>query len=264
MKENGTKSLIGRCLDHCSSKEAAIILRGYPVEVLIAARIKGAKNAGASLGKEICGKAVSATPILNIVAMVESGEIAVTQEEILKVVNQDERSIRFYKQNPWLIDPTGSSAPPTKKGRKPAEKASTDPNELKATPSKKTRRTIKVAKPTSSRPSESKQNTEQGEEEPSAPPRLTGEALRKLAEEEKEHQKKSLQLKAEEPKPSNFRGTPAPPVNASEEERKEWRKIRQQEIDEHIKQERDKGWEYPPDWDGLGSVAKVAKWIGKS
>lgn len=112
-------SLIGRCLRRLRGKELTKYLQGFAAEVVITARMTSPAAAGRTLGNELIGEPLSPTPILNILAMVESGEIPMTRERLKAVVDQDEGAIRFYTLNPWIIDPTGQSAPPTKKGRKP-------------------------------------------------------------------------------------------------------------------------------------------------
>ncbi len=127
-------SLIGKCLRHIRGKHLTEYLKSYAEDVVIAARIMGPRAAGESLGKEIFGKdkGVSPTPILTIVAMVESGEIPMTRERLKAVVDQDKGAMLFYARNPWIIDPTGKSAPPVKKGRKPRiEKAPAPPTRKK-------------------------------------------------------------------------------------------------------------------------------------
>lgn len=103
----------------------------------------------------------------------------------------------------------------------------------------------------------------EGEKKPgNETPRLTSEELRKLSQQESEHQRQAFQPKKNEPKPPVFRGTPPPPIKASDEEREEWRRIRKREIADYIVASKEKGWEIPADWDGLAPISSVATWIG--
>ena len=256
-----SKPLIGRCLDDCSTKEAAIILQGYPVEVLVTARIKGPARAGKILGLEICGKPVSATPILRIVKMVESGEIAVTREEILAVVNQDERSIRFFKQNPWLIDPTGKDSPPAKKGRKPKNLTEPETDVPPQAPPPSSKKREPRPKPVSTPTSTPASGGNQGGPAETPPPRISAEELRELKRQEEENQRRPREQKIER-KPAQFRAPSPPTQNATEEEKAAYPALRKQALHDYITEQRSKGWEFPADWDGYGSAAKAAKWVG--
>lgn len=262
--ESMPTSLIGQCLRDCGPKQRGKLLEGYPAEVVITCRILGPVAAGKSLGKVLFGKIVTATPILKVVSMVESGEIPVTREQLLAVVQQDESAMRQYALNPWIVDPTGKSAPPTKKGRKPGDPPKSETNELPEAASKKRERQTRKGSTAAARPPEVDEPTEKVGDEKTRDemPRLTAEKLKELSQQEEEHQRQAIQRKEPEPAPPPFRGTPAPPLKASEEEREEWRRLRKQEMAEFVENARSQGWEIPDDWDGLKSVAKVAKWIG--
>lgn len=256
-------SLIGKCLRRSGPKQRGKILESYAADVVIACRILGPRAAGASLGVELFGEkgAVTATPILKVVAMVESGEIPVTKEQLLAVVQQDESAMRFCESNPWIVDPTGQSAPPAKKGRKPGTpefKTIAVPEVKPTTPVRGEQRTTPESK------NSKRAKKTEGEKKPgNAPPRLTSDELRKLSQQESEHQRQAFQPKKNEPKPPVFRGTPPPPMKASNEELEEWRRIRKREIADHIVASKELGWEIPADWDGLTPVHTVATRIGQ-
>lgn len=112
-------TLIGKCMCRGGQKLRGKIIEGYATEVVILYRIMGASAAGKSLGEELFDEPLTATPVLRVVAKVASNEIQVSKEQLLAVVQQHEFTRRYYKLHPWIIDPTGKSAPPTKKGRKP-------------------------------------------------------------------------------------------------------------------------------------------------
>jgi hypothetical protein len=186
--------------------------------------------------------------------MVESNEIPVTKEELLAVVQQDESAMRYYAQNPWLIEPSGKNAPAAKKGRKP--KNFTQP------------KTDAPLKPSSSTPESGKPKAKVSTppkpiETTTKPPRLTAEELRDLTRREEENQRRPPEKKTE-PKPPVFRGTPPPPKGSTEEELEAWRTKKKQELAEFIAQALNLGWAIPANWDGYGSAAKVAKWIGSA
>lgn len=256
-------SLIGRCLRRLRGKELTKYLQGFAAEVVITARITSPAAAGRTLGNELIGEPLSPTPILNILAMVESGEIPMTRERLKAVVDQDEGAIRFYTLNPWIIDPTGQSAPPTKKGRKPKNLTQSESVATPRPPALTAETPTLQPAPAPPKPKNSKPTKKSvGEKPADQKPRLTAEELRKLSQQEEEHQRLAFQPKKPEPTPSVFRGTPPPSINASEEEREEWRKISKKEKEEHILTELSKGWEISNEWDGLQPVAKYAKWVG--
>jgi hypothetical protein len=259
-------SLIGKCLRHIRGKHLTEYLQGYAEDVVIAARIMGPRAAGDSLGKEIIGKAISPTPIITIVAMVESGEIPMTRERLKAVVDQDEGAMLFYARNPWIIDPTGKSAPPVKKGRKPSNPPMSETNEKPKTPSTSPKKKEPRAKTQSAALPEPKNSkTEKKVDDEKTPDEIPSHTAappwKILSQQESENQRQAFEPKKPEPKPPVFRGTSAPSMTASEEEREEWRKLRKKEIAEFIFTERSKGWEIPSDWDGLKPAATVAKWI---
>jgi hypothetical protein len=120
-----------------------------------------------------------------------------------------------------------------------------------------------VVSPVMHEPEKSIPTKKSGSERPANhKPLFTAEELRKLSQQESEHQRQAYQPKKPEPTPPVFRGTPPPPMNASEEERVEWRKISKKEKEEYILSAPSLGWEISAEWDGLQPVANFAKWIG--
>lgn len=237
--DNRKPSLLGACLE----KQLGESLEAHAAEVIILARILGAEKAGEALGTQLGGKPFKRKPIRTIVDKVESGELPVTVDELKKVAETDPATKAFLERNPWLIDPTGKSVP-KQRGRKPKGRirASVPWVPQSAPPVQPPHQPAKPA-PT---------------QEVVAPKKDEEPDWKELSRLEEEHSRRLPEKKVVRT-PPQFRGTPPPPVTATEEEREIWRALNKIEIADFIVNALTLGWEIPEGWDGLIGVTKVAK-----
>jgi len=247
------KSLIGKCLRQSRGKYRTEYLRGHAAVVVVAARIVGPRSAGKTLGIEFFGEPLSPTPILTIVAAVECDEIHLTEEDLRAVVMQDEGATQFLQSNPWLIDPTGKSAPPKRRGRKP-KSAAAEP-----TPTQKGMDRTPDAEPTPPKSRDTaKRATETHRKQNPSP-----EYWAALSKEHEEDGKRPPQKPKPKPEPPVFRCPQAPPRSASEEEHVAWIQEKCKALADYIQHALALGWEISPDWDGYNPLKNHARYIGQ-